>query len=351
MLLERLEGRDGDDGGDVDDFGFCYGTNKPALSPIYQALTRLRCEKFEIVMIRFLVCNASSIVYSFRERSGAPLFGSLVDTVLDCLSQPRTGLPVVIIQLAKINVYNAVHEIESAVEISIISQRPRAVSVRDEFMKLYPKKSIGQLDELVEDGNFIIMAIIAEIVNEKSWWYTACTCLKAVNFDRGYPFCSHCKQIVFDMSPRYKLKVLAIDGDEAAHFIMFDSECTLLLNKSFQELIGEQEVFQVRRVCCDSSIKTEYKDCVDDETPLKLKFAPLFTKMEQEEGNKCVLDLSPQCKSLPSNAETTPSSCGQSSSAGQPSSSGSKRDVEELGDESWELNKRARGKGVKNEGD
>ncbi|KAJ1426549.1 hypothetical protein SESBI_10293 [Sesbania bispinosa] len=44
----------------------------------------------------------------------------------------------------------AVHEIESDIEISIISQQPKPVSMRDEFMKLYPKKSLGQLHQLAE---------------------------------------------------------------------------------------------------------------------------------------------------------------------------------------------------------
>ncbi|KAJ1430877.1 Nucleic acid-binding, OB-fold [Sesbania bispinosa] len=86
------------------------------------------------------------------------------------------------------------------------------------------------------------MATISEIVDEKLWWYTGCTCFKAINFDRGYPFCTHCNQIVFHMSPRFKLKVLATDGHEATHFIMFDTECAQLLKKSCQQLFDEQEV-------------------------------------------------------------------------------------------------------------
>ncbi|KAJ1380427.1 Nucleic acid-binding, OB-fold [Sesbania bispinosa] len=111
--------------------------------------------------------------------------------------------------------------------------------------------------------------------------------------------------------------------------------------------------YPVRRVCCDNSILTEYTDCVEDETPLKLKFAPLFTKIQQEEGNKCVLSLSPQCKRLLTDSETTPSSVGHSSSAGvvRLVAVVLKRNVEESVDESWELNKRVRGKGVKIEGD
>ncbi|KAJ1391698.1 Nucleic acid-binding, OB-fold [Sesbania bispinosa] len=94
------------------------------------------------------------------------LFGSIFYTVIECLSLPWTGLPVVIIQLAKINIYKG--------------------------------------------WNFIIMATIFEIMDEKLWWY--------------------------------KLKVLASDGDDVAHFIMFDSECALLLNKSYQELLDAQQV-------------------------------------------------------------------------------------------------------------
>ncbi|KAJ1411077.1 hypothetical protein SESBI_21434 [Sesbania bispinosa] len=196
----------------------------------------------------------------------------------------------------------AFHEVESDMEISLISQRPRAVSLREEFIKQYPRKTVEQLLQVGEVRNFITMAMITEIVDEKLWWYTACLCLRAVNFDRGYPFCTHCKRIVFNMSPRFKLKVLESDGEDAAHFIMFDAECSLLLKKSCQELLDEQEdpsfdaypeeIFKlagrdvlfrievkehpfnsfddsikVRWVCFDSSILDEFKECVDDDTP------------------------------------------------------------------------------------
>ncbi|KAJ1409034.1 hypothetical protein SESBI_23056 [Sesbania bispinosa] len=264
------------------------------------------------------------------------VFGDMVDTVNGLLAQPRCGLPIVIIQLAKVNLYKgavgiqnvmnasklwwnpeipiavefknglAVHEIKSDVELSLIADRKRPVSMRDEFLKLYPKKSVGDIYEMLEEGLFIILATITDVVNEGFWWYTTCSCLRAVNFGKGFPYCDECKKIVWDMTPRYKFKVLVSDGCDNEHLIMFDSECYSLINKSCRDLPGDNQdngsssgdylseitalvgrevlfrierkddvllslddSFEVKKVCTDTAIINEFKACANEDTPLK----------------------------------------------------------------------------------
>ncbi|KAJ1377418.1 hypothetical protein SESBI_48918 [Sesbania bispinosa] len=300
------------------------------------------------------------------------VFGQLVDTILGFLALPRQGLLVVIIQLGRVNLYKgevglqnvmnatkiwwnpdipiavefknslAVHEIETDVVISLIADRAWPVSMSDEFLQLYPRKNAGQLHEM--EGFFIVLATIKEIVEEELWWYTACTCLKAVNFSRGFPYCDDCKRPVFDLSPRYRIKVLVSDGDDCAHFIMFDSECFSLLNKSCRDLLadskgedsaaypyeilnfiwmellfrikrkedpnfGYDDSFRVRRICSESSIISGFTDNIDDETPLKLKFAPPFTKVGHSEPNGTVMEVSSHGNSSFTEIEVSPISC------------------------------------------
>ncbi|KAJ1429769.1 Nucleic acid-binding, OB-fold [Sesbania bispinosa] len=286
-------------------------------------------------------------------------FGQLIDAIRGFLVTSGIGLPVVIIQLGRVNLYKAevgiqnvhnatkiwwnpeipdavdfknslaVHEIETDVAISLISDRKRPMSKRDEFLSCYPRKSIGQLHELIEDGFFIILGTIKEIVDDGLWWYMACSCMKAVNYGRGYPYCDDCHRA-------YKVKILVSDGEDCAHLLMWDSECYSLLKKSCREMLsdlkggesgpypddmlswvdkemlfrierkgestfGYDESFPVRRICFDTSLISEFKDIANDETPLKLKFAPPFTKVPPIEGTSSVIDVSPQsiCSASP----------------------------------------------------
>ncbi|KAJ1399819.1 hypothetical protein SESBI_30043 [Sesbania bispinosa] len=165
------------------------------------------------------------------------IFGQLVEAILGFLASPGTGLPVVIIQEGRVNLYKGevgiqnvmnateirwnpdiplllssriVHEIETDVANSIISDRARPIYAREEFLQLYPRKKVGQLHEMVEEGFFIVMATIKEIVEEERWWY--------------------------------KIKVLVSAGDDNAHLIMFDSECFSLLNKFCRDLLSDCKV-------------------------------------------------------------------------------------------------------------
>ncbi|KAJ1433733.1 hypothetical protein SESBI_05876 [Sesbania bispinosa] len=291
------------------------------------------------------------------------IFGDMVDVVAGFLNVPRSGLPVVIIHFAKINTYKGAVGIQNvmnaskiswnpdlpkAIEfkngdrcsIGFISDRSRHVSTKEEFLTIYPKKTIGQLHLTHEDGCFIVMGIIEEVILEENWWYFAYSCMKALSFDHGVPYCRDCKKVVFEMNPRFKLKIVVSDGVDCVQLIMFDAECYSLLNKSCRELLTkikvsnsstliileghpfetypskimdligmeflfkveskEETLFQfddsyrVKRVCFDKSIIEEYKGGIDEETPLKLKFAPPLPKLGDVESNACVMEMSPR---------------------------------------------------------
>ncbi|KAJ1406125.1 Nucleic acid-binding, OB-fold [Sesbania bispinosa] len=135
---------------------------------------------------------------------------------------------------------------------------------------------------------------------------------------------------------RYKVKVVVSDGIESAPLIMFDSECSYLLKRQCKDLVAENkgknkdaypdeilslvgsellfrverkednfflydECYIVRKICTDSSLINEFKEIVDDDTPLNAK------------GKSCVIDLSPQCNSIASEVDATPPSSGQCS--------------------------------------
>ncbi|KAJ1392343.1 hypothetical protein SESBI_35888 [Sesbania bispinosa] len=340
------------------------------------------------------------------------VFGDMVDVVLDLVSQPRIGLPVLIIQLAKVNFYKgqvgiqnvmnatkiwwnpdiplavdfknslAVHEIETDVEVRVITPRPRPVSASDEFLKLYPKKRVGELYELTEEGSFIIIGNIMEVVHDGDWWYMACSCMRAVKYGHGMPFCDECKTIVYDLTPRYKIKVMVSDGSDSAHLLMWDNECYSLITRSCRDLlaiskgkpskqypneilalVGKEvlfkvevkhddsdnldDSFKVKSVCTDCMIINEYKEDVDDQTPLKLKFAPAFSKMVDNDKTSCVIEISPLSTSAITEVDVTPKSEAISSSSVDKSLVLTKRDGQPSVDAAQGRGKRGKFRNVK----
>ncbi|KAJ1434120.1 Nucleic acid-binding, OB-fold [Sesbania bispinosa] len=316
------------------------------------------------------------------------IFGHLIDTVKGHLTLPRCGLPVLITQLARVNLYRgevgiqnlmnasellwnpdipeavefknglAVHEIETDVAISLISDNARPISIREQFLKMYPRRRVGELNHLLEDGTYIVHGTITEVFQEDDWWYIACSCMRAVDFDQGFPYC------------------VVSDETESSELIMFDAECYSLINipckgkqcggypNEILDFIGQELLFRVelngdesstyddesikvRKICYDPSIIKEFKELIDDETPLKLKFAPAFSKFEQSGGKTCVINLTPNNAPISSEYEVTPGCSAQSSSTPSNSSINTKPPVEEKNDEPCEKKKRGKSRAIK----
>ncbi|KAJ1390338.1 hypothetical protein SESBI_37553 [Sesbania bispinosa] len=236
----------------------------------------------------------------------------------------------------------AVHEIETNVEISLISDNRRPVSVREQFLTKFPRKRVGDLNHMLEDGTYIVLGTITEVFQEDDWWYIACSCMRAVDFSQGFPYCNDCKREVFEMPTRYKVKILVVDQSDSTELIMFDSPCYSLLNipckgllsdhkarktdgypPEILDFIGQEMLFsvelnaekfssfdgeaiKVQKICLDASILDEYKELIDDETLLKLKFAPAFSKFEDGDGKSCVIDLTPNNITVGGQCDLTP---------------------------------------------
>ncbi|KAJ1395665.1 hypothetical protein SESBI_33227 [Sesbania bispinosa] len=357
------------------------------IHPIKALCSRREDWRLMVKLVRFWnMCSLATPNEPGKVRCA--IFGDMVDVVCGLMSASDPGLPVVVIQLAKVNFYKGhvgiqnvmnaskiywnpdwpiavefknslvVHEVETDFSIGTISDRGRPVCLREEFLKLYPKKSVSQL------GSFVVLGTITEIVEETSWWYMACTCMKAVSYDPGFPYCDDCKTVLFELTPRYKLKLVVSDGIESAQLIMFDSECFTLLSKPCREMSKglspaefPAEIKElVKRACVEPSIIDEFKEALDDETPLKLKFAPPFSKMGNIKANSCSLDLTTDMNVVASVLDVSPISIGQSSSTGGKTSSspddggeGNKRELDNSIDASMERLKRPKRKVVKTE--
>jgi len=88
-----------------------------------------------------------------------------------------------------------------------LQSRTRA-SAEDDFLNIYPKKTLSQLIASLEDGLFIVSATIDGLVDGEDWWYPACKCHRSVTPDSGAYYCKDCVKHVFHMVPRYLLFVV-----------------------------------------------------------------------------------------------------------------------------------------------
>lgn len=88
-----------------------------------------------------------------------------------------------------------------------LESRTRA-SIEDDFLTMYPKKTLSQLIASLEDGLFIVSATIDGLVDGEDWWYPACKCHRSVTPDSGAYYCKDCVKHVFHMVPRCLLFVV-----------------------------------------------------------------------------------------------------------------------------------------------
>lgn len=69
----------------------------------------------------------------------------------------------------------ALHGVESSTFVPIIGPRARP-SMEEDFISLYPRKKIAELQATTEDGVFIVFGVIDGFVEGEEWWYPACRC-------------------------------------------------------------------------------------------------------------------------------------------------------------------------------
>ncbi|XP_057433924.1 uncharacterized protein LOC130726638 [Lotus japonicus] len=107
----------------------------------------------------------------------------------------------------------------------------------EEFLTLYPRKDLKELNETEEDGVFTVVARVTSLAEGEKWWYSACSCHKAVTTEDGTFYCSGCRKPLLSVTPRLKLKVEVEDAFDCGTFVIFGTDCQLLLNKSCKELV------------------------------------------------------------------------------------------------------------------
>ncbi|XP_057453440.1 uncharacterized protein LOC130745283 [Lotus japonicus] len=195
------------------------------------------------------------------------LIGKYADSVKGFLATHGVGLPVIVVQFAKIKTYKgevviqngmqatklfwnvdipevatfcdgiALHGLDPYLPIGQIGGGFRNVPANEEFITMYPRKSIVELHDTAEHGLFIVLAKIQSLHDGEKWWYASCRCRKAVTIEECLYYCSSCCTHVTEVTPRFRLKVNVSDGDEAATFVLFDTDFQNIIKKTCRELV------------------------------------------------------------------------------------------------------------------
>ncbi|KAK2415843.1 replication protein A 70 kDa DNA-binding subunit C [Trifolium repens] len=245
------------------------------------------------------------IIVELTDHSGkceCALFGDYVDDLSKKMGKSSSGLPVVVIQFAKVKLFRetaslqnvsnttrifinpeipevedfknsiAVHGIDCDSTVPLIGQPPKP-SFEEEFLRILPRKIVSELVKFKEDGVFAVCAEVVRIVDGIDWWYPACKCHKAVVPDAGSYFCSSCAKHVFNVVPRFRVRIEVTDVKESAIFVVFDAEMSYIMEKScsffvaqskavnaapypieFDSLIGKKMLFSIDRSATHSMV-------------------------------------------------------------------------------------------------
>ncbi|XP_052115662.1 uncharacterized protein LOC107477868 isoform X3 [Arachis duranensis] len=210
------------------------------------------------------------------------LFGEYVDQLNHFLSSGYVEQPVVILQLAKVKLFRGQPGLQnvmkatkiylnpdlaavvdfrkSVVEQGINGTQPlfianegKTISLEDDFMRLTKKSTIDELQENKEDGTFVILGTITDVVEEGCWWYSTCVCGKTVHPESGVYFCDMCMHHVTNVIPRY---------------------------------FG---TFRVKRICDDAAIISMFELAQTEITPLKDAPVPVFgPELGETSNTKCL---------------------------------------------------------------
>ncbi|KAJ1395713.1 hypothetical protein SESBI_33164 [Sesbania bispinosa] len=95
---------------------------------------------------------------------------------------------------------------DSDVAIGLLDDDFPSLSMKDEFLKIFPRKTMEDLQACEEDDFFIVLGTIVSIIDDR-WWYLVCSCNKSVNDDDDKYYCTSCATYVTDVTPRQVVQI------------------------------------------------------------------------------------------------------------------------------------------------
>ncbi|PNX97803.1 replication factor A protein [Trifolium pratense] len=232
------------------------------------------------------------VVVELTDSSGkceCALFGDYVDDITKKLGKSSSGLPIVVIQFAKVKIFRdqasiqnvinttkilvnpdipeaevfknsiVLHGIDMDTTVPMIGGRAKP-PMEEEFLKMYQKKRVADLNDMDEEGIFAVYGFVTAIVDGQEWWY---------------PVCSKCKLRC--------LMPVSNDGSFPAEFkALVGKKMLFIIDKGMKQMKIVDGTFRVKRVCSDPKIIESFAEEGDCFTPVKA-MTPVFN-VDSDDG-------------------------------------------------------------------
>ncbi|KAK2384164.1 replication protein A 70 kDa DNA-binding subunit C [Trifolium repens] len=144
----------------------------------------------------------------------------------------------------KESIQNVLHTTRILINPDILeveSFKLRQPSFEEEFLHMHPKKTIDELISISDGGVFVVCAEVVQIVDGHDWWYPTCKCHKSVVADSGAYFCSACDRDVFNVIPRFRVKLEITNGKATCVFVLLDSDMSYMMEKSCSFFVAQSK--------------------------------------------------------------------------------------------------------------
>ncbi|PNY09968.1 hypothetical protein L195_g006530 [Trifolium pratense] len=178
--------------------------------------------------------NMSDVMTTFhKDTFQCELSGDLVDVFRKLLKNICVGLPIVVLQFAKINEVQAeavnfrsglvlcLNKVRTSLQINDHVAMP-AYSTALDFKNEYSIISVDQLKTNPDLGIFILNVRIGGIVDLYPWWYPICGCHKIIETYIGAFFYQKCDAADFCVAPKHRFRMVVEDESGSTYVTAYD---------------------------------------------------------------------------------------------------------------------------------
>ncbi|CAI9265444.1 unnamed protein product [Lactuca saligna] len=200
------------------------------------------------------------------EMVNVTLFGDIAYQLISYLeAHKEVDRVIVLLQCARINVYNATPSVNSYFEqtrmfinanlpeIVTFTDSSKSYSESDDFLNNYKVKNVVDLIEPQEVGQYIIVGTIYGIRQDIDWYYDGCTnCRKKVQTEDLFSGADsgdasvvlkcngdNCKNKTISSVPRYKIPIRVQDDSGTITLTLFDRDAYRIVKKRARDLIDK----------------------------------------------------------------------------------------------------------------
>ncbi|CAJ2637263.1 unnamed protein product [Trifolium pratense] len=189
-------------------------------------------ECYRIPSHGLLLINSKNVL---RDTFQCELSGDLVDVFRKLLKNICVGLPIVVLQFAKINEVQGVwvvfgcgpwlvlclNKVRTSLQINDHVAMP-AYSTALDFKNEYSIISVDQLKTNPDLGIFILNVRIGGIVDLYPWWYPICGCHKIIETYIGAFFYQKCDAADFCVAPKHRFRMVVEDESGSTYVTAYD---------------------------------------------------------------------------------------------------------------------------------